>query len=280
MSPENQNRQMSCPLWMLLLLLIGAVLLYLLYKHAATEKAQYIQEDIKNRTQAALSENDAFQQISVSADGRDITLSGTTSTEEDKNQANLMAGGIFGVRQVSNLISLQTSTEISSETTKEVAEEADFSSSAKVDPLPEKFLPLPEESNDAEKATARDNSAKAVTEQLEQLDFSNITFEKNSSDLTKQAIDTLDIAVETLRNNPTVRVRIEGHTDSSGSPELNLTISKQRAASVFEYFVNSGIDSARMEAEGFGDQNPIASNDTADGRIKNRRIEIKVMNGE
>ena len=194
--------------------------------------------------------------------------------------ANLLAGDIFGVRQVSNTITLQTPMEISSDTIQEVAEEANFTSSAKVDPLPEKFLPLPEESNDVEKTSAKENSAQAVEEQLRQLDFSNITFEKNSSDLTKKAIDTLDIALETLRNNPTVRVRIEGHTDSSGSPELNLTISKQRAASVLEYFVNSGIDSARMEAEGFGDQNPIASNDTADGRIQNRRIEIKVINGE
>lgn len=281
MSLENQKRQMSCPLWLLLLLLIGAVLLYLLYNHASTKKAQYIQQDIENRTTSGLSGNDIFNAVTAKADGRDITLSGSAASEEDKTQAGLIASDVFGVRQVSNLITVQQVPETVTDSKEEdIVENKSFSSSAKVEPLPNEFLPLPDESDETEETSTEDKKIAAAVEQLKQLDFSSITFEKNSSDLTNQAIETLDIAVATLQDNPEVRVRIEGHTDSSGSPEVNLTISKQRATSVLNYLVGSGIDNTRMEAEGFGDQHPIAPNDTAEGRIKNRRIEIKVINGE
>lgn len=77
-----------------------------------------------------------------------------------------------------------------------------------------------------------------------------------------------------------MRISVDGHTDSSGNPEINLTISKQRAKSVFDYLVSAGVDATRIDANGFGDQFPIAPNETKAGRIKNRRIEIKVKNGE
>jgi len=61
---------------------------------------------------------------------------------------------------------------------------------------------------------------------------------------------------------------------------LNLKLSNQRAKSVLNYLVNAGVESTRIEANGYGDQFPIAPNETKAGRIKNRRIEIKVKNGE
>ncbi len=274
MSLENQNRQMSCPLWMLLLLLIGAALLYVLHNHASTKKAQYIQQDIENRTITNLSDDDRYPSISVSADGRDITLSGTVRNEDDKTNAGLIASETNGVRQVSNLITIEQA-QVSAPVPDEPKKAAEIMTKAKLEPLPDEFLPLPEENSEPEA-----QNITAAVEQFKKLDFSNITFERNSSDLTNQAIDTLDVAAKTLLAHPEVQIRIEGHTDSSGSPEVNLTISEQRAKSVLDHLVAAGIDSTRMEAEGFGDQHPIAPNETAEGRITNRRIEIKVINGE
>ena len=265
-------------MWLLLLLLIGAGLLYLLHNHASSKKALYIQQDIQARTETNLAADGQFSQVSVHADGRDITLSGTVTNEEDKSSADMIATQTRGVRQVSNLINLTTPDD--HDTPEELAAKVpEVSSTAKVEPLPDEFLPL-EDETPTNNSTPQDEQITAAVEQLKSLDFNSITFEKNSSELTLQAKSTLDIAAKTLSDNPDVKIRIEGHTDSSGNPELNLTISQQRAKSVFDYFVTSGIDQSRMEFEGLGDKHPVASNDTAEGRIKNRRIEIKAINGE
>ncbi|MCL4135949.1 UNVERIFIED_CONTAM: hypothetical protein GTU68_032261, partial [Idotea baltica] len=105
-------------------------------------------------------------------------------------------------------------------------------------------------------------------------------FEKNSSALTTIAQQTLDSAAKTLLDNPSVTISVGGHTDSSGNPESNLRLSTKRATSVLDYLVSAGVGATRIEANGFGDQFPIAPNETKAGRIKNRRIEIKVKNGE
>ncbi len=274
MSQESQKSQMSCPLWLLLLLLIGAALLYLVYSQASTKKALEIQQDIESRAISNISGNDKLGAISVRADGRDLLLSGTVTNENERQLATQIASETIGVRQVTEDIAIQQATDQVPEpvVTEEIKQ---IEVMAKVEPLPEKFQPLPEE-----ELTTKDEEVALVEEKLKQLDFSSITFQKNSSSLTAQAKETLNTAVNTLADNPGTRIRIEGHTDSSGNPELNLSISKQRAQSVLDYLVSSGIDSSRIEADGFGDQFPIAPNDTAAGRIKNRRIEIKAINGE
>ena len=202
----------------------------------------------------------------------------TWQMSEDKSSAGLIAAQTRGVRQVSNVIAIQEDS-ISSAPAETVEKVIEVSSMAKVEPLPDEFLPLEEEAESNNTAPKKEEISDAVA-QLKSVDFNNITFERGSSELTQQAMNTLDIAAKTLLDNPSIQIRIEGHTDSSGSPEVNLTISKQRAQSVLDYFETSGIDGSRMEAEGFGDKHPIASNETAEGRINNRRIEIKAINGE
>jgi outer membrane protein OmpA-like peptidoglycan-associated protein len=71
---------------------------------------------------------------------------------------------------------------------------------------------------------------------------------------------------------------VEGHTDSTGSSSLNLKLSEKRAIAVRDYLVKNGIDTTRLEAKGFGEGNPIDTNDTRAGRANNRRVEIKVTN--
>jgi outer membrane protein OmpA-like peptidoglycan-associated protein len=79
-----------------------------------------------------------------------------------------------------------------------------------------------------------------------------------------------------LRNNANTDVRIVGHTDSTGSDAINNPLSVDRAASTRDYLVARGVPATRIAIDGRGSRQPIATNDTADGRAKNRRVEIFV----
>ncbi|MGH7822668.1 MAG: OmpA family protein, partial [Candidatus Binatia bacterium] len=85
----------------------------------------------------------------------------------------------------------------------------------------------------------------------------------------------LDQAVQVMQQNPTLRVAIEGHTDGMGADVYNEGLSERRAESVKSYLMSQGIDAARMtDVRGFGESKPVASNDTEEGRARNRRVEI------
>ena len=84
----------------------------------------------------------------------------------------------------------------------------------------------------------------------------------------------LDAARSTLQACPDVRIRIDGHTDSVGSEVYNQGLSERRADAVRRYFVNQGVPSTRLGTQGYGESNPVASNDTEDGRARNRRVEL------
>ena len=81
-----------------------------------------------------------------------------------------------------------------------------------------------------------------------------------------------------MNNNPNATFVIEGHTDSSGSAPLNLRISEKRAIAVRDYLVNKGVSTVRLEAIGFGEGEPVATNKTRAGRAQNRRVVVKVTN--
>ena len=286
MSDNTAQRQAPCPIWVWIVLLLGLVLLFLVYHNATSKKAVWIQQDINERTALKIHNMADLKSVIVNTDGRDVTLSSTVSSTEAVSQAEQIARQVLGTRIITNQISVVED----SSTSKPPADSSQsstlesFNSSAKVEPLPDEFLPLEEsvsegKSND-EHALEKAQAEEAAKEQFKQLDFSNITFEKNSAALTDVAKNTLDGVVSALQQNPLVNILVNGHTDSSGRPELNLKISQQRAQSVLEYLVEAGVASNRIKADGFGDQFPIAPNDTKAGRIKNRRIEIKVENGE
>lgn len=102
-----------------------------------------------------------------------------------------------------------------------------------------------------------------------------ITFESGSDDLTAEGEAVLDGAVAYLLDNP-VDVEIQGHTDSIGPSEPNQRLSERRATTVLEYLVANGVDEALLTAVGFGEDEPVADNDTPEGRAENRRIEFRV----
>lgn len=103
-----------------------------------------------------------------------------------------------------------------------------------------------------------------------------ITFDFNQSRIRPDSRPVLDEAVDVLREHPSVSVAIEGHTDSIGSEASNQALSVRRAEAVFRYLVNSGIAPDRLTVEGFGESNPVATNETAAGRAQNRRVELRV----
>lgn len=111
----------------------------------------------------------------------------------------------------------------------------------------------------------------------EKITLENIFFEYDSYRLDRRSYPELRNLVRFLENNPLVRVRLEGHTDSQGSPEYNLKLSKQRARSVYEYLTTRQIDPERLEYQGFGATQPIATNETEEGRAKNRRTELHII---
>jgi outer membrane protein OmpA-like peptidoglycan-associated protein len=106
----------------------------------------------------------------------------------------------------------------------------------------------------------------------------NIFFATGSSKLLAKSYKSLKEVAQILKDNPSYKVAIDGHTDNTGSDELNQKLSEKRANSVKEYLQGNGIDESRMTATGYGESKPIADNKTAAGRAKNRRVEMKLTN--
>jgi OOP family OmpA-OmpF porin len=105
-----------------------------------------------------------------------------------------------------------------------------------------------------------------------------IDFEFNSSELTAPAKQTLDEVAAALAGQPELHLDIKGYTDSTGSAAYNLKLSQRRAEAVKAYLVSKGINPASLTAKGYGKADPIASNDTTEGRALNRRVEFEVTN--
>lgn len=106
---------------------------------------------------------------------------------------------------------------------------------------------------------------------------SGILFATNSSTLSSASRSSLDKFAASLQNNPDTDVEIFGHTDSTGSDAINNPLSERRAESVYNYLASKGVAGLRMSYEGFGSKQPIADNNTVEGRAENRRVEIYIL---
>ena len=104
----------------------------------------------------------------------------------------------------------------------------------------------------------------------------DVLFDFDKSTIKPQAAEILDRLVAFMSENPSSNVSLSGHTDSIGTEVYNLKLSDRRWMSVRDYVVKKGVESGRVSGQGFGESKPIASNATAEGRAKNRRVEIKV----
>jgi len=106
---------------------------------------------------------------------------------------------------------------------------------------------------------------------------SNITFATDQSYISSGFNDTLDAIAKVMNKYEKTYLSIEGHTDSTGKDSYNMNLSRERAQSVKNYLVNQQIMAERVSTMGYGETRPIATNDSANGRAQNRRVEIQIV---
>ena len=107
--------------------------------------------------------------------------------------------------------------------------------------------------------------------------ITGVKFESAKDIITTESYTILNDVVTVLNDKPQYKLSIEGHTDSQGEDDLNLDLSKKRAAAVKIYLESKGIAASRLNSEGYGETIPVADNNTAEGRAENRRVELKVQ---
>ncbi len=107
--------------------------------------------------------------------------------------------------------------------------------------------------------------------------LSGVEFDTAKATIRPNSFKQLDMVVDFMNHKKEARIEISGHTDNVGNPQANKTLSQKRAQACINYIVSKGIDKTRLTAVGEGDERPVASNDSDEGRQKNRRIEAREM---
>lgn len=120
------------------------------------------------------------------------------------------------------------------------------------------------------------NDKSKVVDKTTWFNFDRLLFDTGKATLKPESQEQVKNIAEVLKAYPSVEIKLGGYTDNVGDPKANLKLSGDRAATVMGELVKLGIDPKRLAAEGYGDQHPVASNDTEEGRAQNRRIAIRV----
>lgn len=108
--------------------------------------------------------------------------------------------------------------------------------------------------------------------------INDIYFATNSSELTEQSKNVIEVLIEFLHDNPSISIQIQGHTDNIGQRKDNMALSENRAKEVYNYLIERNIDASRLTFKGFADTKPVATNDTEEGRALNRRTVFVIIN--
>lgn len=124
-------------------------------------------------------------------------------------------------------------------------------------------------------ANSMDKSEEPVVKEV--INLKGVTFKTDSDELNASSNDRLDQGVADLKANPDIKVIVAGHTDNSGDSLYNLDLSQKRAETVRQYLIDNGIEASRLTARGYGETEPMAPNDTANGRAQNRRVELRIL---
>ena len=127
---------------------------------------------------------------------------------------------------------------------------------------------------------AQGGEAKVQASIDEQIAGQTIEFDPGSAEISPRGAALLDRLVPILQRAPQIRIEIGGHTDNTEDPGDNLDLSRRRATAVQQYLVSKGVAEKHLTAMGYGQEIPIADNGTSQGRLKNRRIEFKIHEGE
>jgi outer membrane protein OmpA-like peptidoglycan-associated protein len=194
-----------------------------------------IEHDLSSRSILLLA-NKNIPVNGFAMDGRDATLTGYEGTPQVSDTAVKVVQAVWGVRSVHTDILRR--------------------------PGPPKPVITKQQATEA---------AASITNILK---LRNVEFYTNSDRLTALGQSTVNEVATVLAKYPGMAVEIAGHTDSVGSPEKNLELSRKRAASVKQYLIDKGIAGSSLTDTGFGAANPIASNETSAGRQENRRVEF------
>lgn len=197
-----------------------------------------------------------YGDVVVEANGRNVTLSGELPTRTDVVAASAVANSIAEVASVQNNLS-------------HPGEAADIPIPGQTEPPPPVVEPTPP-------AAPTNFELELQTRLATIVALAPIAFEQRSVELTPASQGTIDQVVRLLNNNPEIRVEVGGHTDSSGVPAANEALAQNRADSVRAALIAAGIAQGRLDAVGYGDTRPIASNEFETGRALNRRIEFLI----
>jgi outer membrane protein OmpA-like peptidoglycan-associated protein len=134
----------------------------------------------------------------------------------------------------------------------------------------------PDEAGDPANRGCKQRQLVAIKEDKIEL-VDRVYFRTDRNILQRRSFALLDNVAAVLQSHPSVRVRIEGHTDDRGDDTYNKDLSQRRADEVMRYLVRKGVDASRLEAVGYGEERPLDSNDTAEGRAANRRVEFNII---
>jgi len=104
-----------------------------------------------------------------------------------------------------------------------------------------------------------------------------VNFDFDKSEIRRDATEILEEAAQILRDQPEIRVSVDGHTDAKGTDEYNQRLSERRARAVVDQLERFKISPSRLQPQGFGESRPVATNDTEEGRAENRRVELNVI---
>lgn len=133
-------------------------------------------------------------------------------------------------------------------------------------------VPIPNEPKQNIKLTLR-YKGRPKKEKEQGIVLDHVHFDTGKATIRPESFEELDRVAEYMVHKPSVRVEISGHTDNVGDPKRNKALSQRRADACREYLMQHGVDGSRVEAMGYGDEKPVAGNETEDGRQRNRRIE-------
>ncbi|MEE9339227.1 MAG: OmpA family protein [Methylococcaceae bacterium] len=204
----------------------------------------------------------------LSFDGNDISLDGSMDQGMIDGLMEKIKG-VFGGDSFnisSNAVALPSATDIPAAITEPVAESADK--------VKEVLTDTAETGSNAIKEMVASGTVTGEN-LIKALNMGGINFATGSFNITPKSMELLSNAAEAINAAPAgTNIQVGGHTDNTGSSEINARLSKQRAQAVVDTLVGMGVDGSQLSAEGFGDSQPIADNSTREGRTQNRRMEF------
>ncbi len=243
----------------------GLPLLFLLWLVANWTKTADVEQDLKSRAGSASGDS------TLTVAGRDVTLSNATQ------QAHDAADQTHGVRLVNGATNDQAATAAASAAAAATSSNADSAAAVATTAAATAMTATSANTGDTDTSGTGIVDAKTC-EQLfaTALSQSKVLFNTAQATLSPASQTTLTELVGIAKRCPDDMIEVDGYTDNTGKSALNTALSKHRAVTVVAYMKQAGITPDHLKAAGFGDANPIASNDTDDGKAQNRRIEMHV----